>query len=67
MDSRRRDKTHDEGFMIMTLLILSFILYSLLSLAMSANYRLHRQNRRMAEELHARAASVRIEQRQPSQ
>ncbi len=54
--TRKEDK--DRGFVILVMLLMSLVLFSLVSLAVSANYRLHRQNRRLLQDLQARADAI---------
>lgn len=43
------------GFALVSVLVISFVLFYLLDLAVSTSYRLHEQNRRWAKELQERA------------
>ena len=43
------------GFALVTVLVFAFLLFSLLTLAVTTNFRLHEQNRRQARELQERA------------
>lgn len=49
------------GFVLLSVLVLSLVLFSMVSLALMANYRLHSQNKRLSDEARARAAAVRVQ------
>jgi type II secretory pathway component PulJ len=47
-----------EGFTVITVLILATVLFSLISLSLAAGYHLHRQNRKMVIHLQDRAEKL---------
>jgi hypothetical protein len=49
-----------QGAAVLLVLVLTFIMFSLLSLALSATCRLHEQNRKMLKELQARADRLEV-------
>jgi hypothetical protein len=54
----RMRKSKKSGAVVILLLSLSLIVFLLVSLALTSNYRLHVQNRKVAEELQSRAELV---------
>lgn len=57
MRHRRNDSS---GFALISVLVISFALFMLLSMALTVNYNAHKMNRRFAGETQARADKLTI-------
>jgi hypothetical protein len=48
------------GFALVSVLVISFALFMLLSMALTISYRAHKMNRRFADETQARASALQV-------
>lgn len=56
-------KTANGGFALIAVLVISLVVFTLVSLALAANYRFHSQNQRMLNDVQDRARGIHIEGR----